>query len=177
MAEVGGVGARRRSVRPQPAVRIETGPHEIQPAARGIRPERLQDNPVFGEQVDDLRGVAVDGVLQRGDAPRPGAGLGAGAEQQAHVLHPVEGGGLGKREVQVGGLADQDLHGGARHTELLPEPDTGDRLAVGKHTQQGVGLPGGQLGQPLGVTGQQGFGLRAQTSPLLPAFADIAHGR
>ena len=152
--DIGGVGARRRGVRPQPAVRIETGPHKIQPAARGIRPERLRDNPVFGEQVDDLRAVAVDGVLQRGGAPRPAAGVGAAAEQEAHILHPVEDGGLGKREVQVGGLADQDIHCGARHTELRVQPDTGDRLPEGQHVQQGVGLPGGQPGQPIGVAGR-----------------------
>ncbi len=82
----------------------------------------------------------------------------------------------GKREVQAGGLADQDIHAGARHTELLAEPDTGDRLGVGKHVQQGAGLLGGQPGQPTGVAGQQGFGLRAQAPPLLRAFAEIAHG-
>ncbi len=68
-------------------------------------------------------------------------GVGAGAEQHPHVLYPVEGGGLGKREVQVGGLADRDIDFGARRAELLAEPGTGDRLAVGKHVQQGVGLP------------------------------------
>ena len=75
--EVGGVGARRRGVGPQPAVRIEAGPDKIQPAAGGIGPERLRDDAVFGEQVDHLCGAAVDGVLQRGDAARPGAGVGA----------------------------------------------------------------------------------------------------
>jgi ABC-type multidrug transport system fused ATPase/permease subunit len=174
--EVGGVGARRRGVGPQPAVRIETGPDKIQPAAGGIGPERLRDDPVSGEQVHDLRVAKVDGVLQRGDAFRPGAGVGAGAEQQPYVLDPVGEGGRGKREVQAAGLADQHIDRGARHAELLAEPDTGDRLGVGEHLQQGVGLPGGQLGQPAGVAGQQGFGLRAQAPPLLPAFVQIAQG-
>ncbi len=55
--------ARRRGVGPQPAVRVETGPHQIQPPARGIGPECLRDDPVPGEQVDDLRVAVVDGVL------------------------------------------------------------------------------------------------------------------
>ncbi len=59
MGEVGGVGARGRGVRPQPAVRIETGPHKIQPAARGIGPERLRDNPVFGEQAEDRQAAGT----------------------------------------------------------------------------------------------------------------------
>jgi hypothetical protein len=47
---------------------------------------------------------------------------------------------------------------GVTQRELLGDPDTGDRLAVGKHVQHGVGLLGGQPGRPAGVAGQQGFG-------------------
>jgi hypothetical protein len=47
--EVGGVGARQRGAGPQPAVRIETGPDKIQPAACGIGPQRRRDNAVPGK--------------------------------------------------------------------------------------------------------------------------------
>ena len=112
---------------------------------------------------------------QRRDAVRPGAGVGAGAEKQAHILHPVRADGLGQREVQAGGLADQHIDGGARRAELLAEPGTEDR-PHGEHLQQGVGLPGGELGQPAGVAGQQGLGLRAQAPPRLLAFVGFALG-
>ena len=56
------------------------------------------------------------------------------------------------------------------------EPGTGDRLGAGEHAQQGVGLLGGHPGQPAGVAGQQGFGLRAQPPEPLLAFGEIANG-
>ena len=130
---------------------------------------------MLGEQVDHLRVANADGVLQRRGAVRPGAGVGAGVEQQAHVLHPVGSDGPIQREVQAGGLADQHIDGGARRTESLPGRGTED-LPPGEYLQQGVGLPGGQLGQPGGVAGQQGFGLRAHAPPPLLAFGLITLG-
>lgn len=56
------------------------------------------------EQVDHLRVASVDGALQRRHAVRPGAGIGAGVEQQAHVLHPAGADSPIQREVQPGGL-------------------------------------------------------------------------
>src|ERR1044072_4101898 len=85
------------------------GPRQIQPAAGGIGPERPRNDSMLGEQVDDIRVAVVDGVLQRGAAPCPDARLGTGVEQQAYVLHPVEAGRPGEREIQVGGLAEQDI--------------------------------------------------------------------
>src|SRR5439155_12345574 len=64
----------------QPAV----GAGLEEPVANGRVGAALQE-----QAVDDLRAVAVDSVLQRGDAPRSAAGVGAAAEQQAHILHPV----------------------------------------------------------------------------------------
>jgi len=58
-----------------------------------------------------------------------------------------------------------------------PSPSVVPRISPpGEHLQQGVGLPGGQLGQPAGVAGQQGFGLRAQAPPALLALGLIALG-
>jgi hypothetical protein len=172
---VGGVGARQHGVGPQPAAGIEAGPHQIQPAARGIRPQTLRDHAVLRDQVDHLRVAKVDGALQRRDAVRPGAEVGAGVEQQAHVLHPVEADSVIQRDVQAGGLADQQIDGGARRTEGLAGLGPED-LPPGEHRQQDVGLARGQLGQPGGVAGQHGFGLRAHAPPVLLAFGLIALG-
>jgi hypothetical protein len=81
----------------------------------------------------------------------------------------------GQREVQAGGLAYQHIDGGAGHAKSLAELGTKE-LPHGEHLQQGVGLPGGQPGQPGGVAGQQGLGLRTQAPPLLLAFGVITPG-
>jgi hypothetical protein len=61
------------------------------------------------------------------------------------------------------------------HAESLAERDT-DELPHGEHVQQRAGLPSGQPGQPGGVAGQQGFGLRAQAPLPLLEFLVVALG-
>ena len=60
------------------------------------------------------------GVMPPARAP----GSAPGAEQQAHILHPVAADGLGQREVQAGGHADQHIGGGTGHAESLAELGT-----------------------------------------------------